>query len=67
MPAPLSMSNNWRRRRPVPASLILTQAINHATKHRAQVMTILTQQGVEPPDLSGWAYVEEHVPPTAGE
>jgi uncharacterized damage-inducible protein DinB len=51
----------------VPASLILTQAINHATEHRAQVTTILTQQGVEPPDLSGWAYVEEHVTPTAAE
>jgi uncharacterized damage-inducible protein DinB len=49
---------------PVPASLILTQAINHATEHRAQVMTILTQQGVEPPDLSAWAYIEEHVTPT---
>jgi len=49
---------------PVPASLILTQAINHANEHRAQVMTILTQQGVEPPDLSGWAYIEEHVVPT---
>lgn len=55
------------QRWPVPASLILTQAINHATEHRAQVMTILTQQGVEPPDLSGWAYVEEHVTPRAAE
>jgi uncharacterized damage-inducible protein DinB len=49
---------------PVPASLILTQVINHATEHRAQVMTILTQQGIEPPDLSAWAYIEEHVTPT---
>lgn len=37
---------------------LLTQAINHATEHRAQVVTILTQQGVEPPELSGWAYME---------
>lgn len=44
---------------PVPASLLLAQAINHATEHRAQVMTILTQQGIEPPDLSGWQYAEE--------
>lgn len=36
----------------------LVQAINHATEHRSQVMTILTQQGVEPPDLSGWAFGE---------
>ena len=53
------------QRWPAPASLILTQAINHATEHRAQVMTILTQQGIEPPELSGWAYMEEHVTPTA--
>jgi uncharacterized damage-inducible protein DinB len=52
---------------PVPASLILTQAINHATEHRAQVMTILTQQGIEPPDLSGWAYIAEHVTPSTSE
>src|SRR5688572_15344369 len=42
----------------VPATVPLVQAINHATEHRAQVVTILTQQGVEPPDLSGWAYTE---------
>jgi uncharacterized damage-inducible protein DinB len=49
--------------REIPGSLLLTQVINHATEHRAQVMTILTQQGIEPPDLSGWAYMEEHIPP----
>jgi uncharacterized damage-inducible protein DinB len=37
---------------------LMTQAINHATEHRAQVATILTQQGIEPPDMSGWAYME---------
>lgn len=54
----------WDEKRwPVPASLILTQAITHSTEHRAQVMTVMTQQGAEPPDLSGWAYIEEHVTP----
>jgi len=43
---------------PAPAGFILTQAINHATEHRAQVMTILTQLGIEPPDLSGWVFME---------
>ncbi len=38
---------------------LMTQVINHATEHRAQVATILTQQGVEPPDMSGWAYMED--------
>jgi uncharacterized damage-inducible protein DinB len=37
---------------------LLTQAINHATEHRAQIATVLTQQGIEPPDMSGWAYME---------
>ncbi len=43
----------------LPASLLLVQAINHATEHRAQIMTTLTQHGVEPPDLSGWAWNDD--------
>jgi uncharacterized damage-inducible protein DinB len=43
----------------MPVSLFLVQAINHATEHRSQVATILTQIGVEPPDLAGWAYFLE--------
>lgn len=46
---------------PTPAGFILTQVINHATEHRAQVMTILTQQGIEPPDLSGWAFLDQTI------
>jgi uncharacterized damage-inducible protein DinB len=42
--------------RAVPKAVILTQAINHATEHRAQILTTLTQIGVDPPDLSGWTY-----------
>lgn len=42
----------------VPKAVILTQAINHATEHRAQIMTILTQLGIQPPDLSSWTYFE---------
>ncbi len=45
--------------RDVPKSIILTQVINHATEHRAQIMTTLTQMGIEPPDLQGWAYFDE--------
>ena len=40
----------------LPISTVLVQVINHATEHRSQVATILTQQDVEPPDMSGWAY-----------
>jgi uncharacterized damage-inducible protein DinB len=39
-----------------PASLILVQAINHATEHRAHVTTTLTQLGIEPPVIDGWQY-----------
>jgi uncharacterized damage-inducible protein DinB len=45
--------------RDVPKSIIITQAINHATEHRAQIMAILTQLGIEPPDLDGWTYFDE--------
>lgn len=44
----------------VPKTIILTQAINHATEHRAQIMAILTQLGVEPPELDGWTYFQEN-------
>jgi uncharacterized damage-inducible protein DinB len=38
----------------IPASVILVQAINHATEHRAHATTILTQLGIEPPPIDGW-------------
>lgn len=40
------------------ASLIV-QEITHASEHRAQIATILTQLGLEPPDMSVWYYIEE--------
>lgn len=36
--------------------ILLVQAINHSTEHRAQVAAILTQQGIVPPVMDGWAY-----------
>ena len=35
-----------------PLSSLLVQALNHSTEHRTQVSTIITQLGVEPPDMS---------------
>ena len=51
---------NWKddTQRQVPKAIILNQAINHATEHRAQVMAILTQVGIDPPDVSSWSYFE---------
>ena len=40
----------------IPAWVILVQAINHATEHRAHATTILTQVGIVPPAIDGWAY-----------
>jgi uncharacterized damage-inducible protein DinB len=45
--------------RAVPLVILLTQAINHATEHREQIMAMLTQLGVETPELDAWAYFDE--------
>lgn len=45
--------------REVPKTIILTQVINHATEHRAQITAILTQLGIQPPDLQSWSYFDE--------
>jgi uncharacterized damage-inducible protein DinB len=42
-----------------PLSGLLVQAINHSTEHRTQISAIITQLGVEPPDMSGWLYMED--------
>ena len=40
----------------VDASVIFIQMVNHSTDHRSQINTILTTLGVQPPDLSSWAW-----------
>jgi uncharacterized damage-inducible protein DinB len=50
-------SSKWSSEYPL-ASLMV-QAINHATEHRTQIATIITQMGMEPPDMSGWMYMDE--------
>jgi len=42
-----------------PLASLIAQAIGHSTEHRAQIAAIITQLGLEPPDMSGWAYMEE--------
>ena len=32
------------------------QALDHATEHRTHIRTTLSEHGVEPPELDGWAY-----------
>jgi uncharacterized damage-inducible protein DinB len=40
----------------LPVATIYVQAITHATEHRSQIATIMTQQGIEPPDVSAWEW-----------
>jgi uncharacterized damage-inducible protein DinB len=40
----------------LPAAVVLLQVINHGTEHRAQIATILTQIGIEPPEIDAWMY-----------
>jgi uncharacterized damage-inducible protein DinB len=54
-----TVTTTWRGETySLPVWLLLVQAINHATEHRAQVAAILTQQGIEPPGMDGWTYHE---------
>jgi len=45
--------------RDVPKTILLTQVINHATEHREQIKAIMTELGIEPPDLQSWTYFDE--------
>ena len=50
----------WRGQRyKMPAALFLVQAINHATEHRTQIKTALTQAGITPPEIDGWTWDDE--------
>ena len=36
--------------------VILAQLVHHGNEHRTQVTTILGSNGIEPPEVSAWAY-----------
>jgi uncharacterized damage-inducible protein DinB len=38
------------------ASVLFAQAVHHGTDHRSQIATMLSQAGVEPPNLDVWAW-----------
>lgn len=42
-----------------PAMIVMIEAINHATDHRSQIATLLSQQGIEPPGLDAWDYNDD--------
>ena len=37
-------------------SMLLCQIVHHATEHRSQIRTTLSAHGIEPPELSTWAW-----------
>lgn len=39
-----------------PAWVVLGQAVDHGREHRSHIATILTQLGIEPPDIDMWSY-----------
>jgi len=41
----------------VPGWIILVQAVDHGREHRTHIATILTQLGIEPPDMDGWTFM----------
>lgn len=38
---------------------LMVQATSHAMEHRTQVASIITTLGLEPPDTSAWAWMED--------
>ncbi|MSP14946.1 MAG: hypothetical protein EXR62_18555 [Chloroflexi bacterium] len=38
---------------------LMVQAVSHSIEHREQVSNIITQLGLEPPDMSGWQWMDE--------
>ena len=43
----------------IDAEVVLAQALNHSTEHRAHICTVLTTLGMEPPALDGWTWGEQ--------
>ena len=43
-----------------PLASLMMQSLTHSTEHRTQIAAIITQLGMEPPDMSGWMYMDEN-------
>ena len=42
----------------IPTSAFLTQVIDHATEHRSHIRTVLSSNGIAPPEIDGWHWLE---------
>lgn len=38
------------------AGVVIAQIFNHANEHREQICAILTEIGIQPPEIDGWNY-----------
>lgn len=36
--------------------VVMLQAVNHATEHREQIKSMLSDLGITPPEIDGWTY-----------
>lgn len=45
-----------RDHRLIPISIVLVQALHHASEHRTYVCTVLGTIDISPPPIDGWAY-----------
>ena len=40
------------------AGVLIAQALHHGNAHREQICAILTNLGIQPPDIQAWAYAD---------
>jgi uncharacterized damage-inducible protein DinB len=39
--------------------IVLIQAVDHGIDHRSQIATLLSQQGITPPEIDAWSYNDD--------
>lgn len=42
------------------ATVVYIQIVNHGIEHRTNITTVLNQQGLNPPGIDGWGYLNAH-------
>ncbi len=42
----------------IATSVFVVQIVNHATEHRSHIRTVLSSNGVTPPEIDGWTWLE---------
>lgn len=52
----ITVDDEEERRTTSTVGVVLAQLVHHANEHRTQATTILGAGGIEPPEISGWAY-----------